>query len=220
MKAMPPRLLASATAFLLLTIGPVKAVDVTYNFDQFGFNNGQTTPILNLPPDLGPASFSATFTSAPEADAFLIPTNFYPNHFFSGGYLLENGGHAGNILTITLNMPVDSISVAFATNSFTHDRPYPPYSLLFFSPSGDTSVASVRQPWPDGGFGNDGGILTFSSANPFSTFSLMVNAGGPEFAIDDLNMHVASVPETSPSIFLAYGLAMLFLLRFCRSRRV
>jgi hypothetical protein len=110
-------------------------------------------------------------------------------------------------------MAVDSISLAFATNSFSGSN-----SLFFSSPSGDTSVGATPQP-SAGGIGFDGGILTFSSATPFSTFSLMVNVGGPEFAVDDLNMHIAAVPETSASTLIAYGLTMLFLARLCRARR-
>lgn len=216
MKTIHLRLLMAATALLLVTAGQTQAVSVTYTFEQFGAG-GQTTPLLNVAPDSGPPSFTASFTSSPNPAGFGV-FNFQPNGLFSGNSLAEPGGGAGNTLTVSLNMAITSVSLVFATNSFSGFN-----SLFFFSSSGTTSVASTSQ---SGGAGFDGGVLTFSSSTAFTSFSLNALGDGkspiPEFAIDNLVMEFAngvSVPEGGSTLAMG-AVAALVLIGFHRLRAI
>jgi hypothetical protein len=193
-----------AGGFFFCLTSAADATPVTYNFEQFA--ELTSTPILNASPDIGPASFQASFTSAPNANSFSV-LNFQPNQLFSGNSLANFAGSTDQILTVTLNMPVTSVSLSFAIIE--------PGTLFFNSLSGSSSVATT----PQTGF--PGGIFTFSSATPFNLF--MLSAEGPEFAIDNLVMNTAngtSVPELS-STFLLLALAALPVLglsRRCRNQ--
>jgi hypothetical protein len=180
---------------LLLTAGRAEGVSVTYTFEQLGVS-GETTPLLNMAPDAGQSSFRANFTSAPTANGFLV-ASFQPNPLFSGNSLFEPLGSVGNTLTLAFNMSINSVSLVFASNG--------PSTLSFISPSGDTSVTSSFQ----GGL-FPGGTLTFTSATPFTTFSL-TDGGGPEFAIDNLTMGLASVPDGGSTLAMASMVALLAL---------
>jgi hypothetical protein len=191
-----------AGAFFFCLTSAADATSITYNFEQFA--ELTSTPILNASPDIGPASFQASFTSTPNANSFSV-FNFQPNQLFSGNSLANLAGFTGQTLTITLNMPVTSVSLSFGIIE--------PGTLFFNSLSGSSSMAAT----PQTGF--PGGIFTFSSATPFNLFTL--TADGPEFAIGNLLMNTAngtSVPELS-STFLLLTLAALPVLGLSRLRR-
>jgi hypothetical protein len=101
-------------------------------------------------------------------------------------------------LTLAFNMPVNSVSLVFATNG--------PGTLSFISPSGDTSVTSSFRggPFP-------GGTLTFISTIPLTTFSLTDGGEGAEFALDNLTMRFASVPDEGSPLAMATMAALLVL---------
>jgi hypothetical protein len=188
-----------AGGFFFCLTSAADATSVTYNFEQFALTS---TPILNASPDIGPASFQASFTSGPNANSFSV-FNFQPNQLFSGNSLVNPAGSTDQTLTVTLSMPVTSVSLSFAIMV--------PGTFFFNSLSGSSSMAAT----PQNGF--PGGIFTFSSATPFNLFTL--TADGPEFAIDNLVMNTgASVPELS-STFLLLTLAVLPVLGLSRLRR-
>jgi hypothetical protein len=106
---------------------------------------------------------------------------------------------------VTLNTPITSVSVNFGIQIlFTS-----PGQLVLTSPVGGTSQASALIP---GAGLNQGGVLTFSTTIPFTSFTLAAfnNFGQPtRFAIDDLVMETASagaVPEPATIFLLSAGL--------------
>lgn len=178
----------------------IRAQSVTYTFEQFGFTV-PSTPLVNVAPDSGPSSFRANFTSAPNATAFQV-VPFQPNGLFSGNSLAEPTGTTGNVLTVTLNTAVNLVNLVFATNG--------PGSLTFASAAGTITVTSTPQ---SGGAGFQGGILSFSSATAFTSFTLTAGTG-PEFAIDNLTMRIAApagVPDGGSTLAMIGGCALLLL---------
>ncbi len=196
---------------LLFSAERANAVTVTYTFEQFtdaptfpplGGPIVNFTPLLNVAPDSGPASFQANFTSSPNPAGFAV-LNFQPNLLLSGNGLFTSV--AGNTLTITLNEPVVSVSLDFSTRLAA--------TLEFTSLSGSTSVISTSQG------ANLGGILTFSSAVPFSTFNLSTDtmtAIPSDFGIDNLTLR--TIPDTSSTLTLS-AVAALFVFGYHRFRR-
>ena len=177
----------------------VSADTVTYTFGAPQFTIGQTTPLLNRAPNIGSATFRANFTSAPTAGGFLI-ADFQPNVLFSGQSLFDPGA-ALSVLTISFNTPVTQVQFNWAIIQ--------PGRLGFTSPVGNTSQNSAA-------VGGDfqGGTFIFSSANPFTAFSLAAfnNAGARvEFAIDNLTVtftpQQTPIPEPATMLLLGTGLA-------------
>jgi len=183
-----------------------QADTVTYTFEQPNFLVANTTPIVRSP-NVGPAGFEATFTAAPQAGSFVILDFGQPNALITGQYLTNTiNFNANNTLTVTLNTPINSVSVNFAIQILFPS----PGQLVLTSAAGSTSQASALLP---GAGLNQGGVLTFSTAIPFSSFTLAAfdNFGNPtRFAIDDLVMETASaepVPEPATIFLLSAGLA-------------
>ena len=88
-----PSPLAARNALALLTLlavsgGAARAQSATYTFEAPVFTAGQTTPLLNVAPNSGDASFRASFTSAPTAGGFQV-SSFVPNPLFSGNGLFD-----------------------------------------------------------------------------------------------------------------------------------
>jgi len=183
-----------ATLFLLtgaIVAHPSRGSATTialYTFQNLSVGVG--TPLTNVAPDVGPAGFLAAFASSPTAGAFQVAA-FQPNPLFSGNSLVEPQGSGGNTLTVTLNAAVTGVSVDFATNGAG--------AVTFASSAGSVTVTSTAQ----GGL-FPGGILTFSSGTPFTSFTLSAGAS-PEFAIDNLSLTTA-VPEPASMLLLGTGL--------------
>jgi hypothetical protein len=190
------RSLSLAALGLLALVPGAYAQSATYTFEAPNFTVGENTPLLNRSPNSGDLSFLADFTAAPNVASFQVNA-FTPNLLFSGNSLFQPLGAAGNTLTVLLNQPVTMVDLVFATIA--------PGSLQFTSTSGSTTVAST----PQGGT-YPGGMLSFSSVTPFTSFSLasLNVAGGPgqEFAIDNLTVTNAAVPEPG-SVALLIGMA-------------
>src|SRR6185503_20889435 len=202
MKSLIYFVVAAATLFF-----PVyaQADTVTYTFDAPNFVVNSATPIVGSP-NSGPAGFQATFTAAPETGSFVILDSGQPNPLITGQYLTNTIlVNANNTLTVTLNTPITSVSVNFGIQIlFTS-----PGQLVLTSAAGGTSQASALIP---GAGLNQGGVLTFSTSMPFTSFTLAAfnNFGQPtRFAIDDLVMETASagaVPEPATIFLLSAGL--------------
>lgn len=203
MKSLIYFVIAAATLFF-----PVyaQADTVTYTFEQPVFGVGNTTPIVRGP-NSGPSGFEATFTAAPQAGAFTIFDSGQPNALITGQFLSVGiTSNANNTLTVTLNTAINSVSVNFAIQILFPS----PGQLVLTSAAGSTSQLSALLP---GAGLNQGGVLTFSSATPFTSFTLAAfnNFGQPtRFAIDDLVMQTVSaepVPEPATIFLLSAGLA-------------
>ncbi len=181
----------------------VNADTVTYTFESPQFVIGQTTPLLNRPPNIGLLTFQASFTSSPNANGFAVIGSGSFNTFIVG-QSLQGQGQPADVLTISFNLPVNQVQVNFALEFSGR--------LALTSPVGSTSQLSA----PAGGFA-EGGILSFSSLAPFTTFQLsaFTNIGGTpiggiptRFLIDNLTLNtVAAVPEPATMILLGTGLA-------------
>ena len=187
-----------AAATLLFTIS-ARADTVTYTFEQPVFAVANTTPIVRGP-NSGPASFQASFTSAADPSAFVILDFAQPNVLMTGQYfILQSGSSPSTVLTITLNQPITSVTVNFAVE--TAGR------LVLTNPFDSTSQNSAVV----GGL-SQGGVLSFTSATPFTSFQLAAfdsNGNAIRFAIDNLVMETftsTAVPEPTTMLLLATGL--------------
>ena len=185
-------------ATLLFTTS-VRADTVTYTFEQPVFAVANTTPIIRGP-NSGPAAFQADFTSGPDPSSFIILDFGHPNVLMTGQYfILQAGSTPNNVLTITVNMPITSVTVNFAVEAAGR--------LVLTNPLESTSQNSAVV-----GGTSQGGVLSFSTATPFTTFQLAAfdNAGNPiRFAIDNLIMETgtsAPIPEPTTMLLLATGL--------------
>lgn len=200
-----PGILSSLSFFL---VGQLNAQSVTYNFEQFGVG-GQTTPLLNVAPEVGSSAFRANFTSAPNAAGFAV-SGFPANGLFSGNSLVQFAGTGAQTLTVTLNTAVYAVNLAFGTNGAS--------TLTFVSSAGIVMVASTPQA---GGANFPGGILTFTSGVAFTSFTL--STGGVEFAIDNLTMRTEApggpgVPEGGSTLVML-ALASVAVVGAARYRR-
>jgi hypothetical protein len=187
-----------AAVTLLFTIS-VRADTVTYTFEQPVFTVANTTPIVRGP-NSGPAAFQASFTSAPDPGSFIILDFNQPNVLMTGQYfILQSVSSPNNSLTITLNMPITSVTVNFAVE--TAGR------LVLTTPFESTSQNSAVVGGP-----SQGGVLSFSTTTPFTSFQLAAfdgNGNPIRFAIDNLVMETATstaVPEPTTMLLLATGL--------------
>jgi hypothetical protein len=186
--------------------------DVIYTFDQMGtvFTLGQTTPILNAPPNVNPGSFLTSFTDAPTPAGYAISntSTFQPNNLMVGQYL--GAPVDTNALTLTFNMPVTMLTVDFAVDINNSSAAG---SLKLTTPSsGGTSQASSVQ--AGGNF--QGGTLVFTGA-PFTSVTLQgFFSGGTsptQISIDNLHLTpavAALVPEPASLTLFGVGAAGLF----------
>jgi len=163
------------------------AATVTYTFESPNFSLGQTTPLLNKTPNIGSPSFLTSFTSGPAGNGLSIGNNL---NLPSGLTLFDPGPpFAPDVLTISLNTPVDSVILDFAL--------FLPGRLELNSASGNTFALTLHA--------SQVGVLSFSSPTPFTQFTLagFSAANAPVLiAIDNL---VMNVPEPSTVALLLVG---------------
>src|ERR1051326_2652602 len=158
--------ISSAAVFVIFTVTPAHAATIVqYSFESPQFAVGQTTPILNVAPNVNPGTFLASFTDANPPDFYEIQGSLQPNNLFSGQYLIELHSQT-DALNIVFNTSVDRLIVDFALAIGNGSSPG---SLKLTTPAGGTTQASSDQA---GGTGFQGGILTFSSATPFTSATL------------------------------------------------
>ena len=200
------RFLTSLVVFCASALGAgvSYAAPIIYSFEAPVFTLGQTTPLLNKPPDAaGPATFLTSFTDAVDANGYVI-SNVHNNNLMVGQTLFELT--ATSALTLTFNTPVTQLSVDFAINTGFAA----PGSLRLVTPSG-----TVNQVGSNVGGGFPGGTLNFTTATPFTTATLEgFQPGGTvptQIEIDNLNLTpiVTGVPEPSTLGLLAFGSAVL-----------
>lgn len=198
--------LAAIVGFAIFGLPATGSADAIYTFESPEFTNGQTTPLLSIPPNAGPATFLTSFTDLVDANGFLI-TTVAENALMVGQALLEPT--ATSALTLTFNMPVTALSVNFAV-----DTGFSPAGLLkLVTSSGSATVTggNVGGSFP-------GGTLDFITLTPFTTATLQgfTAAGAPtQIEIDNLSLTLA-VPE--PSTVALFGFGAGFLLVWYRRK--
>ncbi len=208
---MRPSSLAVALLCGLLAAPFATAGPITYTFEAPNFTVGQTTPLLNEPPNVGPASFRTSFTDPVTPNAFFISSAFATLNPPLSGQVVQDAVPTTDPLTLTFNTPVTAISVDFLMDQANVS---PAGFLELITPAGTATQASANTA---GNF--QGGTLTFTSAVPFSTATLEAFAPGggvpgggtgpqapTQFAIDNLSLTpAAAVPEPSTLALLALG---------------
>ncbi len=183
----------------------VSADTVTYTFGAPQFTIGQTTPLLNRAPNIGSPTFLTSFTSSPSAGGFEI-SSFLPNPLFTGNSLVEPFGPPFDTLTISFNMPVESVQFVFAINQPPAGAPG---RVTLTSP-----VGSQNQNAGNVGGAFQGGTFSFSGPTPFTTLQLAAftsTGARVEFAIDNLTVtftpQQTPIPEPTTILLLGTGLA-------------
>jgi len=204
------------SAVALLGASVAGATPITYTFDAPIFTDHEATPILNAPPNVGPATFSTDFIEGTGPKGFTIGT-FEPNGLFSGQML--GAFKLNEKLLLFFNTPVDELT--FSWGMFGIPNGTPPVQLhILTGPSKETFVFTSSN--QAGGGGDQGGIVHISRS-PFSEVDIsLFNTGGRDFelAIDNLILNAVTpdatpAPEPASLIFVVSGLAGLM----CRSRR-
>lgn len=194
------------TAFAVVSVAAFTAAASaqTWTFDAPSFTLGETTPLLNRAPNVGPMTMTASFETVMDPMLVEDAASFQPNGLFSGGFLLVDGGDAA-LLTITFSQPVTSVSFDFAVNAVM-----PGFQFLLYT---DNDSQSYAPGFIGGGFGAWGGHVDYSHTTPFSFITLVAispSSEAVEYAIDNV-----AIP--TPSAAAALGLAGVASLR--RRRR-
>lgn len=187
---------ASIAMILSLASQAAHATPVMYTFESPNFTVGQTTPILNVAPNVNPGTFLASFTDA--ANGFQITTVLQASNMTGQALTSPPPREA---LSITFNTPIEALSVNFAI-AVLNGNPAGLFRLV--SPSGTVDQFSSNV---GGQF--QGGTLTFSSGTPFSTLTLQafLPTGAPtDFQIDNLQLDTQPVPEPASMLLLGTGL--------------
>lgn len=188
--------LVAAAVFGL--VAPAAATQVIYTFESPLFTFGQSTPLLNRTPNVGPATFNASFSSGPSASGFAVSTGaFGPG--FSGQILIDPFPPSGaDVLTVTVNTPISGVWLDFAL--------FFPGRLELSSSAGLLSAST--------GPSSQGGVLAFDGGTGFTQFQLRGISTSEEpvqIAIDNLTLTL--VPEPSSGALFTAALAAWAALR-------
>jgi len=185
-------LLRIGTVLAIVAFGtPVTLAQETYNFSPPNFTLGATTPLSNVPPNLGMLGLLTSFSSTPTVGGFSIG-NTALNPLFSGQMLYDPVMPADS-LTLTFNQMVTSVSVDFAVQ----------VPSTFRLTDG---LFMVNQPSSFIGpnFDFQGGTLTYSNPMGFNNISFSAFDPGLVpviFGID--NLRVTPVPEPATVLTIA-----------------
>jgi hypothetical protein len=199
-----------------LGAGVSDAAPIIYSFEAPDFLLGQTTPLLNKPPDAaGPPTFTTSFTDAVNPNGYQI-TNIPENGLMVGQSLFAP--IVSSPLTLTFNTPVTQFSVDFAIDI---PNGFPPGFLQLVTPSGTVDQASSIV---GGGNGFQGGTLDFITASPFTTATLQGFTSGGTFTtqidIDNLNLTPAASGVPEPSTLGLLGIGVAVMVGWRRKRRM
>jgi PEP-CTERM motif len=191
-----------AVCWCVLLASRSGAATFTYTFETPNFTSGQTTPLLNVAPNIGGGTFLTSFTDASDPDGYEIAP-FQPNPLVTGLSLVAPT--TTTPLSLTFNTVVTQLSVNFGMNG-----PQGPFGFLrLITPSG-----SVDQAGSNVGGVFPGGTLTFSSASPFTTATLQAFLSGGALAtqldIDNLILTTpTAVPEPATLTLVGLGVSAL-----------
>lgn len=170
--------------------GSASATVATYNFDAQAVGNSTPFSITDN-------GVTASFSSPADPGGFTISGSFFST--LTGNVLLSPGPAGANDipLDIAFSQPIASISLLFALNG----PPANPFDLA--TNAGGSSSATGTIP---AGFNFPEGPLSFSGA-PFTAVALDTTAFN--FAVDDIVVTTAAVPEPSSWGLVLAGLAAL-----------
>jgi hypothetical protein len=199
----------AALAVLLSEGGRAGAGPITYTFEAPNFTVGQTTPILNAPPNVGPSTFTTSFVDVATPAGYTISPPGPPP--LSGQFLIALT--STDPLLLSFNTPVTALSVDFFLNASAIDSP----GFLRLT----TLSGSFDQPGSPN-FALQSGTLAFSSPVPFTEATLQ--GFGPDgqsptqISIDNLSLTPTGIPEPTSLALLGLGGAVLAVWRQWRRR--
>ena len=168
------RLLPTLLPLVLFTsVVAASAQTVTYTFDGGGYTAGEATPIHHAVPDLNPANtgFTADFGDFASAGTFeLFPSG--PN---GTDLTLTEASPRTEALSISTSLPVTSVNLDWLLNATVASG-----ALVLTDANGGRMVFTD----PNAGDVYAGGSLTYTSATPFTSFTLQgygsLSNSGPE----------------------------------------
>jgi len=184
-----------ASSLLLCSLSALHGQTVMYGFEAPQLTLGQTTPLLNLVPDIGPGTLLASFT-VPGGGSISVSGTLI-NPAFSGQLLLDPGPPPGDTLRVTLNTAIRDVQLDFALMA-------PNGYLQLQSSAGTINASAVGQ----------SGSLVFHGASSFTQFDLLGFTSSNArtlLAIDNLYI---TVPDPSVG-----GLALAGFAGLCGWRR-
>jgi hypothetical protein len=182
-------LLASAVLALLVPAGRVHAA--TFTFDS-------VASLTATPLALTDGGVTATFTSPGGNDFFTFPSaGLFVT--MAGNVLVAGADAQTDALTVAFSAPQSLFSVQFGLNTFTAAVPFTLTAYLGAAQVGTSSATGSL-------FNFVEGTLMFSGA----TFDRVVlTTAAQDFAIDNLTVRLANVPEPAVMTLLASAIVAL-----------
>jgi hypothetical protein len=197
-----------------LAPGVARAASIGYTFDSPQFALAQTTPLLNIAPNINPGTFLTSFTDTGAPSHFFEVQGSLQPALFSGQYLIELHGQTDGLI-LSFNTPVYQLAVDFGLSIAVND-PAGFGSLRIVSSSGTGSQIASN----NGGLFQTG-LLSFASTTAFTSVTLQgfVSDGVTPIglAIDNLTLSTTPVPEPTSLSLAVLGIGAVL---FGRCRRL